>query len=176
MKRVIGSLLLLLGLSVFLLSFLNAARTNTVIDVFFALEPGEKFGPYEDETCYHATVLTKSTLAGVVLIEGGSINLTADGYNTQHLENVHASQNYSFIIDPADDLYTFTFDNSEGSVQSSIRFKLEERWVNIVLLISSFVGLLVLVPAGVFLIVRARLHKSVKELFHVLFLAYGFAC
>ena len=110
------------------------------------------YGPYENGTYHHTRVISKSALIGEVVVEGGGINFTANGYNTGHIKNVFVSQNYSFVINPADDLYTFTFDNV-GGIQSSVRFTLKERWMNILLLIPSFIILLISAPAGIVLIV-----------------------
>lgn len=147
---VVGLLLLLFGSSLFLLSFFGATRSDTVIDVSFALEPGKK-----QETYHHTRVLSKSTLTGEVSVKGGGIYFTAYGYNTQHLENVYISHNYSFVISPADDLYTFIFDNADNNIQSSIGFTLKESWVAIPLLIISFISLLILVSIGLILIVMS---------------------
>lgn len=162
MKTVAGLVLLLLGSSLFLLSFFSATRTDTAVDISFVLDPDEKYGPYENGTYHHTRVISKSTLAGEVVVEGGSINFTANGYNTQHLKNVFINQNYSFAINPADDLYTFTFGNEGSSIQSSIKFTLEEKWMTIPLLIPGFIGLLILVPAGLVLIIMS-LHKKTTE-------------
>lgn len=143
---VVGLLLLLLGTSLFLLSFNSATRTDIVIDTSFILEPGET-----QEEYYHTTILSKSALTGAVSVEGEGINFTVYGYNTRHLTNVYINQNYSLVIDPADDLYTFIFDNSRNDSQSSINFTLEESWMAIPLLILSFIGLLVLTPTGLIL-------------------------
>lgn len=143
---VTGLLLLLLGSSLFLLSFSGAKRTETVIDTSFKLEGGEIRDEY-----HHTRILSKSALTGAVSVEGEAINFTAYFFNTQHLEDVYINQNYSFVIDPADDLYKFIFDNSGNDSQSSIDFTLDESWVNIPLLILSFIGLLVLTPSGLIL-------------------------
>ena len=152
-KTLTGLILLALGASSFLLSFFSVARTETVIDISFVLEPGRKYGPYENGTYHHTRVISKSTLTGEVAVEGAGVYFTANGYNTEHLRNVFINQNYSFVINPADDLYTFTFDNTVGNTQSSITFTLQERWINILLLIPCLIGLLILVPAGLVLII-----------------------
>jgi len=160
LKRIVAGLVLLsLGVSLFILSFVIATKTDTVIDVSFVLEPGEKRGPGENGIYHHTYVLTKSALIGEVLVQGGSINFTAGGFNTQHLENILISQNYSFAIDPADDLYWFTFENI-GSIQSSIRFTLKERWINIFLLVPGFISLLLLTSAGVALCILGIRKKT----------------
>ena len=155
MKKVVGLVMLLLGLSLFLLSFLNATKTDTVIDISFDLDPGEEY-----ETYHHTRVISKSTLTGEVVVEGDGVYLTAYGYNTQHLENVFIDQNYSFIINPADDLYTFKFSNSENNVQSSIIFTLQERWLNFLMLIPGFISLIIMVPAGLVLIILSRRKRA----------------
>ena len=143
---------MLVGASLFLLSFFSATRVDTVIDISFVVEPRGRYGPYENGTCHHRRVISKSTLMGEVMVEGGGVNFTANEYNTQHLKNVFINQNYSFAINPADDLYWFTFDN-EGSIQSSVKFTLKERWMSILLLIPSFVILMISAPTGIILII-----------------------
>lgn len=143
---VVGLLLLLFGISLFLWSFSSAMRTDIVIDTSFILEPGET-----QEEYHHTRILSKSALTGAVSVEGEGINFTAYFFNTQHLEDVYINQNFSFAIDPADDLYIFIFDNSRSDGQSSINFTLEESWMAIPLLILSFIGLLVLTPTGLIL-------------------------
>jgi len=162
MKTLVGLVLLFLGVSVFVSSFLNAAKTEIVIDVSFTLEPGEKYGPNNNGIYHHTKVFTRSSLTGEVAVEGASIYFTANGYNTEHLQNVFINQNYSFVVKPADDLYWFTFDNTAGNMQSLIKFTLEERWIDIFLLIPSFIGLLILVPAGLFLFV-VNFRKQPRE-------------
>jgi len=147
MKIVAGLVLLALGVSSFILSFVIATKTDTVIDISFVLEPGEKRGPGENGIYHHTKVISKSILIGEVLVQGGGINFTANGFNTQHLKNVLINQNYSFVIDPADDLYWFTFENN-GSIQSSIKFILKEKWINIFLLVPGFTSLLILTAIG----------------------------
>lgn len=152
MKLVLGLILLVLGISLFLLSFPIATKTDTVIDITFILEPGEKRGPSENGIYHHTRVFSRSALMGEVQVQGGIINFTANGYNTQQLENIFISQNYSFVIDPADDLYWFAFENI-GSIQSSVRFTLKEKWMNIILLGPGFISLLFLTSAGVALFI-----------------------
>jgi len=161
MKIVAGLVLLALGVSSFILSFVIATKTDTVIDISFVLEPGEKRGPSENGIYHHTYVLTKSALIGEVLVQGESINFTANGFNTQHLENILISQNYSFVIDPADDLYWFAFENT-GGIQSSIKFTLKERWMNIFFLIPGFISLLLLTSAGVALCILGIHRKPVQ--------------
>jgi hypothetical protein len=148
-KPVVGLVLLSLGVTSLLFSLLIATRTDTVIDTSFVLEPNEKYEP----SSYHTHVITKSTLLGEVLVEGGDVNFTTEGYNTQHLENVFIDQNYSLVIKPADDRYTFTFENTGGNL-SSIRFTLKERWLPFLLLLPAFIILSILVPIGTVLIIR----------------------
>jgi len=156
---VAGLFLLLLGLSVSPLLF-NATRTDVVIDVSFVLAPGEKYEPYEKGTYHHTRIISNSVLLGEVLIKDGGVNFTASGYNTQHLKNVLINRNYSFIIDPADDLYTFTFDNRAGTVQNSISFILKETWLDTLSQIFAFVIALVSLPLSIDLLVMRRREKN----------------
>ncbi|MFQ6064124.1 MAG: hypothetical protein ACE5L6_01475 [Candidatus Bathyarchaeia archaeon] len=164
MKTFVGLILLLLGLSLFVVSFFSITRTDTVIDISFVLDPGEKYEPYGNGTYYHTRVISKSTLSGEVVAVSGGINFTANGYNTQHLKNVFINQNHSFIIDPADDLYTFTFDNTGNDIPSSIKFTLKEKWMNLLSLIPAFIILLITAPAGIALIIVGLRQKTGKSL------------
>ncbi len=157
MKKVVGLVLLLVGSSLFILSFFSATRTDTVIDSSFVLETGEEY-----ETYYHTRIIGKSSLTGEVVVEGAGVYLTAYGHNTKHLENVFTDQNLSFTINPADDLYTFTFENSGSSVQSSVKFTLEEKWLSFFMLIPGFIGLLISAPAGIALIIVGLRKKQVE--------------
>jgi hypothetical protein len=161
MKIVAGLVLLALGVSLFILSFVIATRTDTVIDISFVLEPSEKRGPGENGIYHHTRVISRSALMGEVLVQGGAINFTASGFNTQHLENIFIGQNYSFAIDPADDLYSFTFENT-GSIQSSIRFTLKEKWINIFLLIPGFITLLIFTSIGIALSILGICEKPTQ--------------
>jgi len=161
MKIVAGLVLLALGVSLFILSFVIATKTDTAIDISFVLEPSEKRGPGENGIYHHTRVISKSALIGAVLVQGGGINFTANGFNTQHLENVFVSQNYSFVIDPADDLYWFTFENT-GSIQSSIRFTLKEKWINIFLLVPGFLSLMIFTATGLALSLMSLGKKSTQ--------------
>ncbi len=151
-KPVVGVVLVSLGVASVLFSLLIATRTDTVIDTSFVLKPTEKSEPYENGTYYHTHVISKSTLIGEVLVEGSDINFTANGYNTPHLKNIVISQNYSLVIKPADDQYTFTFENT-GDNLSSITFTLKERWLPFLSLLPAFIILLILAPIGTRLIV-----------------------
>lgn len=155
-------ILSLLGTSLLLLSLFTVAGNETVIDVSFILEPGDTYGPYNNGTYHHTTVITKSTLTGIITVEGAGINFTANGYNTQHIKSIFVNESYRFVINPADDSYLFTFDNTRGSLQNSVRFTLEERWIDIVMLIPGLIGLLILVP-GLILFVSSPKKQSEKE-------------
>lgn len=148
-KPVLGLILLSLGVTSLLFSLLIATRTDTVIDTSFVLEPNEKYEP----SSYHTHVISKSTLMGEVLVEGGSVNFTAEGYNTQHLKGVSINQNYSLSIKPADDRYTFTFENTDVN-PSSIRFTLKEKWLPFLALLPASIILLISAPIGTVLIIK----------------------
>jgi len=134
-----------------------------VIDISLVLESTEKYEPYENGTYYHTHVITKSTLMGEVLVEGGGVYFTANGYNTQHLKNIFINQNYSLVVEPADDQYTFTFENPGDNLQSSIKFTLKERWMNIPSLIPAFIILLISAPTGTVLIIAGLRKKPSKK-------------
>lgn len=152
-KPVAGVVLVSLGLTAMLVSFLVATRTDTVIDKSFVLKPNEKFGSYENGTYYHAHVISKSALLGEVLVQGGNVNFTANGYNTQLLKGIVVNHTFSLMIDPADDQYTFTFENT-GHEPSTVNFTLKETWMPFLLLAPAFVILLISAPTGTILIVR----------------------
>jgi hypothetical protein len=162
-KPVVGLVLLSLGVTLFLFSFLIATKTDTAIDTSFVLEPTEKYGPYENGTYYHTHVISKSTLMGEVIVEGGGVYFTANGYNTQHLKNIFINQNYSLVIEPADDQYTFTFENTGGNLQSSIKFTLKERWMPFLSLTPAFIILLISAPIGTVLIIAGLRKKPSKK-------------
>jgi len=140
-----GLTLLIIGVSLLLPSALGAGRTETVIDVSFVLAPGNTYGPYSNGTYYHTRVLSKPTLTGELTVHGAIIRFTAEGFNTQHLKNISVSRSYGFTINPADDLYLFSFDNTEGDTASSVSFLLEETSINILLLMPGSIGLLLTV-------------------------------
>ena len=122
MKGVVGLVLLILGISLLLLSFVNFTRTHTVIETAFSLEPGEKYGPrhyFPPEDC---------VLKGKVSVEGEGINLTVQGLGYE-TKNVFVDSYFNFTIDPAygwDYVYFFTFDNTDGDAESHLEFVLEE--------------------------------------------------
>jgi hypothetical protein len=164
-KIVPGLLLLLVVMSLASLLFLNASRTDTVIDVSFLLTAGEKYGPYENGTYHHTRVASKSSLTGEITVQGGEIGFTADGFNTQHLKDFFINQTtVHFVIDPADDRYMFTFDNSGSSVASSVKFTLKETGTDTLSLMIAFTILLATVPIAILLIIlglrKGYLRKS----------------
>jgi hypothetical protein len=162
MKTSVGLILLLLGSSLFVVSFFSVTRTDTVIDISFVLNSGEKYEPYENGTYYHTRVIGKSTLLGEIVAVSGGVIFTANGYNTQHLKNVFIDQNHSFVIDPADDLYTFVFENSGKDIPSSVRFTLKEEWMDILLLMPAFITFLITASAGIALIIVGLHQKKGK--------------
>ena len=161
-RPVAGLVLLSLGVAFFLFSFLVATRTDTVIDNSFALSPNEKYGPYQTGTYYHTHITTKTTLLGEVTVKGESINLTVNGYNTEHLKNISIDQNYSLVIKPADDQYTFTFENAAAR-PSSVNFTLKETWIDIISLMPAFITMLLSAPIGTMLIVKGLSKKTSKK-------------
>jgi hypothetical protein len=151
-KPVVGAVLISLGVTALLFSVLIATRTDTVIDTSFVVKPNETFGSYENGTYYHAHAISKSALTGEVIAQGG-VNFTANGYNTQRLKNIGVTQNFSWSIEPADDQYTFTFENT-GDDPSSVRFTVKETWTPFLLLAPAFIILLITAPTGTILIIR----------------------
>lgn len=133
------SFLTLAGLAVLLICSMPITSAVEVINTSFMVNPGTKYGPYAPRTSYHTHIFGKSALKGEVIVEGEGIYLTVHGYNTQHLENIYVKEQYGFTVDPANDLYTFVFDNTEGHSESSLRLTLEEIWT-IPIAISSHLG------------------------------------
>jgi hypothetical protein len=128
----VGLPLVTLGLAALLVCSIPVTTIEAVIDTSFAVAPGTEYGPPNTGTSYHARVhfkgvLGKSVLRGEVLTEGEGIHLTVRGYNAEHLADTYAERKHSFLVDPADDLYTFTFRN-DGRDESVVRFMLEEIW------------------------------------------------
>jgi len=152
---------MVLGAALFLGSYVKT-NVDTVIDVSFTVGSGSKHMPQEEpQTYYHTRVLSKSSLKGEIFVERGSIHLTVIGYNTQGLEDVYIEGHYSFGIDPADDLYAFTFDNTQGVTESVVRFVLIEEWAPMAAVLRIF-GICVLAPIGLMLVVITSL-KSKKR-------------
>lgn len=124
--------LTLLGLGLLLVCSIPVSSVEEVINTSFTISPGATYGPYDPAgTGYHTRIhflLDKSVLKGDVIVEGEGVYLTVNFYNTEHLNGIYIEGQYSFTIDPADDLYIFTFDNTEGQEESSVRFTLEEMW------------------------------------------------
>jgi len=124
-----GLFLTLLGLAILLFSAIPITSIEEVINTSFRVPPGTRYGPPDAGTIgYHTRIFGKSVLKVEVLIEGGGIYLIASGYNAQHLTGLYGEGLYSLTIDPADDLYTFTFDNTNGSTESLVKFTLKEVW------------------------------------------------
>jgi len=76
-------------------------------------------------------ILSRSVLQGEVVVEGEGIYPTVNGYNTQPPKNLFIKERYSFVIDPAEDLYTFTFDNAQGQIESSVEFRPWKVWTRL---------------------------------------------
>lgn len=126
------SFLTLSGLAILLICLIPVTSVGEVINTSFTVSSGTKYGPNDPRTGYHTRIgipiLSKSVLKGEVIVEGEGIYFTVYGYNTQHLNNNYVKGQYNFTVDPADDLYTFIFDNTEGHSESLVKFRLEEIW------------------------------------------------
>jgi hypothetical protein len=131
-KGFIAKSMILIGLAILLFSLIPVTSVDEVINTSFKVTSGTKYGPNDIGTSYHTRIgipiLCKSVLKGEVIVEGEGIYLTVKFYNTEHLNDIYVKERYSFVIDPADDLYVFTFDNTEGNIDSSVKFVLEEIW------------------------------------------------
>lgn len=148
----IGLSVTLIGLTLFLIASIPVTRVDEVINTSFTLAPSTKYGPYDTGTYYHTRVfIFKSVLRGDILIEGEGVYLTVNGYNTQELRNIYVKGEKSFVIELADDQYTFTFDNSKGSAPSLVKFTLREVWTasfSPLVWVLGLVGLFLLIPSG----------------------------
>ncbi len=119
-------ILLLLGLSLMLICLMPVTAVDEVIRIHFLLSPGTVYGPPDPGTSYHTRILSNSVLKGKVIVEGEGVCFSIQGYNTPSLNSINIEEKYSFGINPAADLYTFTFDNTKGWNESSVKFTLEE--------------------------------------------------
>jgi len=122
-RAFVGLILLLLGAGLFLSSLLKTTTIYPAIDTSFVIEQGD-----DEETYYHTRIWGKSVLKGEVSVEGEGIYLTAIGTNAYEIENIFIDNYYNFTINPADDLYYFTFDNTNGDAESHVDFVLEEEF------------------------------------------------
>ena len=157
----VGLFLMVLGATLFLGSFVKT-NADIVIDVTLTVGPGSKHMPQDEpQTYYHTRVLSESSLRGEIFVEGGGIYLAAIGYDTQGLEDVCVEGHYSFKIDPADDLYAFTFDNTQGVTESVIRFILIEEWTPMAAVLRFF-GICLLSPIDLMLVAITCLRSEKK--------------
>ncbi len=117
------SLLTLFGLILFIVTLIPVTAVEEAINTQFIVAPGAKHEEY-----YHTHIFGKSILKGEVTVEGESIQLTINGYTPEPVRDPHIRERYSFAIDPADDLYNFIFNNTEGHNESSVKFRLGEIW------------------------------------------------
>ena len=126
------SFLTLSGLALLLICLIPVTSVEEVMNTSFTVSPGTKYGPNDPGTSHHTRIhfkiLGRSVLKGEGIVEGEGIYLTVNFYNTEHLNNIYVKGQYSFTVDPADDLYVFIFDNTEGNTESSVKFGLEEIW------------------------------------------------
>ena len=126
------SFLTLSGLALLLICLIPVTSVEEIINTSFTVDPGTKYGPNDPGTSYHTRIhfkiFDKSVLRGEAIVEGEGIYLTVNFYNTEHLNDIYVEGQYSFVIDPANDLYVFIFDNTEGHSGSLVEFRLEEIW------------------------------------------------
>ena len=127
-------MLILFGSVMFLVCLAPLTRFFDAIDISFTVEPGDIYGEYLPgaPTAYWTkghSFYGKSVLIGEVIVEGDGIYLTGKYNNTEHLKDIFIKWGYSFTIDPASDFYVFTFDNTQGYNENSVKFKLIEKWL-----------------------------------------------
>jgi len=145
-----GLALILIGIALFLISSIPITRTDEVINTSFTINPGDSFGPYDEGTYYHTRVLVRSILKIEIVTEGGGIYMTAGGQNVQDLKNFYIEGGKNFTIEPANDQYTFTFDN-KGMSDCTVEFALTEVWtgsLSPLIWVLGQAGLLLMVPIG----------------------------
>ena len=145
-----GLALILIGIALFLSSSIPITRTDEVINTSFTISPGDSFGPYDEGTYYHTRVLVNSILKIEIVTEGGGIYLTAGGQNVQDLKDFYIEGEKSFTIAPANDQYTFTFDN-RGISDCTVELVLTEVWIGSLsplILVLGQAGLFLMVPIG----------------------------
>ena len=146
----VGLALILIGIALFLISSIPITRTDEVINTSFTISPGDSFGPYDEGTYYHTRVLVGSILKIEIVTEGRGIYMTAGGQNVQDLKDLFIEDGKSFRIEPADDQYTFTFDN-KGMSDCTVEFALTEVWtgsLSPLIWVLGQAGLLLMVPIG----------------------------
>jgi len=152
------------GLAIMLICLIPVTSVDEVINTSFIVSPGTKYGPNDAGTSYHTRIMGRSVLKGEVNVTGEGIYLTVNFYNTGHLKNIYVKGRYSFAIDPADDLYVFIFDNTEGHNESSVKFTLEEIWTRPIaigsppLFIIGIMGFLLFI-AGLVTLVMTKLRR-----------------
>ena len=145
-----GLTLILIGIALFLISSIPITRTDEVINTSFTINSGDSFGPYEKGTYYHTRILAKSILKIHINVEGVGLYILASGQNVQDLEDVLVEGGKSFRIAPANDQYTFTFDN-KGMSDCTVEFALTEVWIGSLSPLTWVLGqagLLLMVPIG----------------------------
>ena len=145
------SILSLIALSLIIICLIPITNTELVIHTSVAVSPGVQDDPYNSGTVHHARILCKSILSGDITIQGENIYLTVYGYNTQHLKHILIEAQYRFVINPAEDLYIFIFDNTEGQNESLIEFKLVEKWMSPMIFMSPIFFMIGIIGGALFL-------------------------
>jgi hypothetical protein len=159
--------LVLIGIALSVAIVVPVASVEEVINTTFTVEAGATYGPYDDETYYHTMILGSSVLRGEVVIAGQGIYFTVGGEHTQHLKNIFVNAQFEFLVDPAIDQYTFTFNNTQGVASSSVRFVLEETWTRPVAFISPgtfiawFAGVLLFLAAMIVLFFKRVMKRAI---------------
>lgn len=141
-----------IGLTLFLIALIPVTRIDEVINTSFTLAPGTIYGPYNAGTYYHTRIwIIKSALQGDIIIEGEGAYISVNGFNAGELRNIYLKGEKGFTIEPADDQYTFTFDNTQGSAPSLVKFTLREVWTasySPLVWILGLIGLFLMIPSG----------------------------
>ncbi len=158
--------IVLLGSAIFLSCIIPVTTIETVISTSFSISPGTTYGPDAPGTSYHTRILSRSILLGEVVCEEG-IYLTVNYYNTQHLQNISITDQVRFVISPANDLYVFVFDNTNGLTECTVQFTLEEIWITPLAfssplwLVSTMIAVLIfIIGFGILLKIRLPLSKK----------------
>lgn len=159
-----GVLVTLLGLALVVMCLIPVTSVEEVINTSFTVNPGTEYGPPKVGTGYHTRILGKSVLRGNITVEGGGVYLIIYGYNAPS-KGLSVIDRCSFAVDPADDLYAFVFDNTEGTNESLVKFRLEEVWTRPMaigsppLFITGLIGTFTLI-AGLVTLAIARLRRG----------------
>ena len=171
MRALWGYALVLIGLTLFSLTFLTSFGSDRPINDSLVLQLNARHSPVLNRGLRYREILfgpwTQSNLKGkIVISQGGKINLTvmADAYDAflpvQNLKNVTVNSTFNFTIDQADAFYIFYITNT-GGVATPLNFTVDETYVKGFQLDMSLVILALTLPAGIFVLFRSSRNKKI---------------